>query len=187
MSSASSRSSSSVSSSTSSSSSSSSSSSGGRRRSKHKHKHKKKGGSKKSKQSKDRHKSSFRKDDKDDKKGKRGKARRKPDCSRSPERLFYERDKHLQPIAAATRLQRVIRGHIVRRWSNQTLRRIRVQRKALTLELSEMLIREVLEGEVIPDLLIDIITNGHDSAALAPHPPWLQQQLQLAEMILGEV
>jgi hypothetical protein len=93
----------------------------------------------------------------------------------------------LNPVAAAARLQRVFRGHIVRQWSTPTLRRIHVQRKALVSELSEMLIREVVEGEVIPDLLIEIITSERDAAAFAPHPPWLQQQLQLAEGILGEV
>jgi len=47
-------------------------------------------------------------------------------------------------------------------------------------------LREVVDGEMIPDMLIEIIM-GMDPVHFAPHPEWLQEQLQLSEDILGEV
>ena len=192
--------------------SSSSSSDGRRRRSKRKSKSKSKSKSKKkskskrekrdkkkskSRKSKDRRHSSSRKHDRKDAKDRKGRKDRKDEhgesqasknkhAGRSPERLFYERAKYLSAAAAATRLQRALRGHIVRRWSTPTIRRIRAQRKALSLELFDVVLREVVEGELIPDMLIEIITSM-DPSSFAPHPQWMQEQIKLSEAILCEV
>ena len=45
---------------------------------------------------------------------------------------------------------------------------------------------EVVEGEMVPDVLIEIITSM-DPSVFAPHPKWLQQQIQLSEAIISEV
>jgi len=133
------------------SSSSSSSSDGRRRRSKHKHRSRK-DKSTKSKKSKDSRKSNSQKHDrkskkdKKDKKDKRDKKDKKDSTDRTQQkgsskhadRLFYARNKYLLPAAAATRLQRIVRGHKVRLWSSPTLRRVRAQRKAVTAELNEL-------------------------------------------------
>ena len=167
---------SSSSSASSSSSSSSSSSDDGRRRR----------GKRKSKKPSDKAKKSKRDKRKKGKRDKGSSKRASQRESHSPDRLFHDRRRLLPPVVAATRLQCVVRGHRVRKWSTPTIRRIRAQRKDLTAELWNMLEREVLESEVIPDLLIEIITSM-DAAQFAPHPQWLQQQLLMSEIILGDV
>jgi hypothetical protein len=49
-----------------------------------------------------------------------------------------------------------------------------------------MVIREVVDIDAIPNLLIEIITSM-DPSMFAPHPQWLQEQLQLSDAILSEV
>jgi len=179
-------------SSSSSSSTTSSSSSDGRRRRKHKNKKKSKSKrDKKSKgKSKDSRKHGSRKHDKKDRKDRKHSkdGRRGAKASRSPERLFHERGRRMppRPAAAATRIQRVVRGHIVRRWSTATLRCVRAHRKVLTADIFETVLVEVVEGEMVPDVLIEIITSM-DSSVFAPHPKWLQQQIKLSEAIISEV
>lgn len=87
---------------------------------------------------------------------------------------------------AALVMQKLVRGFFVRRWSIKRLKELRAQRRALTWDLADSLIKELLEQELIPDLLVEIVTNLSPEA-FAPYPGWLKEQLDMAEEVVKAV
>eukprot|EP00960_Hanusia_phi_P034155 750882-Hanusia_phi.AAC.2 len=172
-------------------SSSSSSSSDSPRRSKKDRKRRHKN-DKKSKKSKDKKKSKGKSRSKDKQRDKSAKEQkwnddsrvvndpsRRENHSRQPHRL------HFLPRSAANVIQKVFRGHAVRKWTTRKIREIRAFRRELTRHIMNEVLHDVLEKEFVPDILVEIVT-AMPPDIFAPHPAWLRDQLAAAEKITTE-
>jgi len=82
-------------------------------------------------------------------------------------------------------IQKVFRGHAVRKWTTRKIREIRAFRRELTRHIMNEVLHDVLEKEFVPDILVEIVT-AMPPDIFAPHPAWLRDQLAAAEKITTE-